>query len=50
MAVRLPTPGASVVDLTCNLEKPTSFDEIKACIKFASESPEYAGNMDYTED
>merc|ERR1711881_737031 len=50
MAFRVPTPDVSVVDLTCNLEKPTSYDAIKACIKSASESPAYAGIMGYTED
>merc|ERR1711869_90815 len=46
----VPTPDVSVVDLTCNLEKPTTYDAIKACIKTASESPAYAGIMGYTED
>jgi glyceraldehyde 3-phosphate dehydrogenase len=50
MAFRVPTPDVSVVDLTCNLEKETSYDDIKACIKKCSESPEYAGIMGYTED
>merc|ERR1711998_356419 len=50
MAFRVPTPDVSVVDLTCNLEKETTYDEIKACIKKCSESPEYAGIMGYTED
>jgi len=50
MAFRVPTPDVSVVDLTCNLEKETTYDEIKACIKAASESPAYAGIMGYTED
>jgi glyceraldehyde 3-phosphate dehydrogenase len=50
MAFRVPTPDVSVVDLTCNLEKPTTYDAIKACIKSASESPAYAGIMGYTED
>merc|ERR1712078_972552 len=50
MAFRVPTPDVSVVDLTCNLEKETTYDDIKACIKKCSESPEYAGIMGYTED
>merc|ERR1711902_329230 len=33
MAFRVPTPDVSVVELTCNLEKPTTYDELKACIK-----------------
>lgn len=40
----------SVVDLTCRLEKGASYDEIKAVIKKASESPEYKGILGYTED
>merc|ERR1711968_347039 len=50
MAFRVPTPNVSVVDLTVNLEKETTYDAIKACIKGASESAEYAGIMGYTED
>jgi len=50
MAFRVPTPDVSVVDLTVNLEKAASMDEIKAEIKRASESPEYKGIMGYTED
>merc|ERR1712054_44201 len=50
MAFRVPTPDVSVVDLTVNLEKETTYDAIKACIKGASESPAYAGIMGYTED
>jgi len=50
MAFRVPTPDVSVVDLTVNLEKPTSYKEICECIKKASESPELNGIMGYTED
>merc|ERR1719201_1716784 len=50
MAFRVPTPDVSVVDLTCTLEKAATYDEIKACIKAASESPEYKGILGYTED
>jgi glyceraldehyde 3-phosphate dehydrogenase len=37
MAFRVPTPNVSVVDLTCTLEKSTSYEEICAAIKSASE-------------
>jgi len=50
MAFRVPTPDVSVVDLTCKLGKAASYDEIKATMKAASESPEYKGIIGYTED
>merc|ERR1739848_491058 len=37
MAFRVPTVDVSVVDLTCELETPTTYDEIKAELKLASE-------------
>jgi len=49
MAFRVPTPDVSVVDLTCRLEKPASYDEIKAAMKAASEGP-LKGILGYTED
>ncbi len=49
MAFRVPTIDVSVVDLTCNLEKPTTYDEICAAIKKASEN-ELNGILGYTED
>jgi len=50
MSFRVPTADVSVVDLTCRLEKPATYDEIKAVMKAASESPEWAGIIGYTED
>ena len=50
MAFRVPTPDVSVVDLTCKLAKAATYDEIKATMKAASESPEYKGIIGYTED
>ena len=38
MSFRVPTVNVSVVDLTCRLEKATSYDEIKAAMKKASEN------------
>jgi glyceraldehyde 3-phosphate dehydrogenase len=38
-----------VVDLTVNLAKPASYDQIKAAMKSASEGP-MAGILGYTED
>jgi glyceraldehyde 3-phosphate dehydrogenase len=49
MAFRVPTPNVSVVDLTVNLEKPASYDQIKAAMKAASEG-EMAGVLGYTEE
>ena len=49
MSFRVPTVDVSVVDLTCRLEKPATYEEIKAVIKKACEN-EMKGIMDYTED
>ena len=37
MSMRVPTSNVSVVDLTCRIEKPASYDDIKATIKKAAE-------------
>lgn len=50
MAFRVPTPDVSVVDLTCRLEKPASYDEIKATMKAAAESGPLSPYLGYTED
>lgn len=49
MAFRIPTIDVSVVDLTCRLEKPATYDEIKEAVKRASEN-ELKGILGYTED
>lgn len=49
MSFRVPTLDVSVVDLTCRLEKSTTYDEIKAAIKAASEN-ELKGILGYTEE
>ena len=49
MSFRVPTADVSVVDLTARLEKPTSYDEISAAMKAASEG-ELKGILGYTED
>ena len=49
MSFRVPTIDVSVVDLTCRLEKGATYDEIKACVKAASEG-ELKGILGYTED
>jgi len=49
MAFRVPTPDVSVVDLTCRLEKPSTYDDIKTAMKKASED-ELKGILGYTND
>ena len=49
MSFRVPTLNVSVVDLTCRLEKSTSYEEICATMKAASEG-ELKGILGYTED
>jgi len=49
MAFRVPTSDVSVVDLTCELERPASYAEIKAEMKAQSEGA-LKGVLGYTED
>ena len=49
MSVRVPTSDVSFVDLTCELEKPATYDEICAAMKKASEG-ELKGILGYTSD
>ncbi len=49
MSMRVPTLDVSVVDLTVNLEKPASYDEICAAMKKASEN-ELKGILGYTDE
>jgi glyceraldehyde 3-phosphate dehydrogenase len=49
MSFRVPTLDVSVVDLTCRLATPTTYEAIKAAIKKASEN-EMKGILAYTED
>ena len=49
MSFRVPTADVSVVDLTCRLAKPASYEDIKAAMKAASEGP-MKGVLGYTED
>ncbi|HEX2881190.1 MAG TPA: type I glyceraldehyde-3-phosphate dehydrogenase, partial [Polyangiaceae bacterium] len=48
MAFRVPTSDVSVVDLTCELEKGTSYEQVCAAMKAASEGP-LKGVLGYTE-
>ncbi len=49
MAFRVPTSDVSVVDLTVELDKETSYEDICAAMKSASEGP-LKGILGYTED
>jgi len=49
MAFRVPTPDVSVVDLTVNLKKPATYEEICTAMKKASEDS-LKGVLGYTED
>jgi len=49
MSVRVPTSDVSFVDLTCELEKPATYDEICAAMKAASEG-ELKGILGYTDE
>ncbi len=49
MAFRVPTADVSVVDLTCRLAKPASYEAIKAAMKAASEGA-LKGVLGYTEE
>ncbi|MBN2273939.1 MAG: type I glyceraldehyde-3-phosphate dehydrogenase [Bacteroidales bacterium] len=49
MAFRVPTLNVSVVDLTCRLEKATTYEDICAVIKKASEG-DLKGILGYTEE
>jgi len=49
MAIRVPTPNVSVVDLVVELERPASREEINAALKAASEG-ELKGILAYSEE
>ena len=49
MSFRVPTIDVSVVDLTCNLAKPATYEEICAAVKKASEN-ELKGIVEYVDE
>ena len=49
MAVRVPTPNVSLVDLTCELDRDTSAEEVNALLKEAA-ATSLKGYMGYTEE
>ncbi len=50
MAFRVPTSDVSVVDLTCELEKEATYDDICAAMKEAAATPGIGDTLAYTED
>ncbi len=50
MAFRVPTSDVSVVDLTVELEKPASYDDICAAMKEASQTPGIGDTLSYTDE
>jgi glyceraldehyde 3-phosphate dehydrogenase len=50
MAFRVPTSDVSVVDLTCELEKEASYDDICAAMREAAATPGIGDTLAYTED
>ncbi len=49
-ALRVPTPNVSVVDLVCEVQKPTSKEEVNTALKKASEGDELKGILQYCEE
>lgn len=49
IALRVPTPTVSIVDLTCELEKATTVEEVNAAFKTAAEG-EMKGYLGYSEE
>jgi glyceraldehyde 3-phosphate dehydrogenase len=49
LAIRVPTPTGSLVDLVCVLEKEVTREEVNAAVKAAAEGP-MKGILEYTED
>lgn len=50
LAVRVPTPNVSLVDLTVTLKKKTTTDELNAALKKASEQPGLKGVLGYSDE
>jgi glyceraldehyde 3-phosphate dehydrogenase len=50
MAFRVPTSDVSVVDLTCELEKDASYEDICKAMKAASESGDISKTLGYTDE
>jgi glyceraldehyde 3-phosphate dehydrogenase len=49
-AVRVPVPTGSLVDLTCEVERATTVDEVNALVAEAADTGELAGVLRYSEE
>jgi glyceraldehyde 3-phosphate dehydrogenase len=49
LAIRVPTPNVSLIDMVCQVEKPTSVSEVNQMLKNASERS-FAGILGYCEE
>jgi glyceraldehyde 3-phosphate dehydrogenase len=49
IAIRVPTPDVSIVELTVEVEKATTIADVNAALKAASEAGPLKGILDYTE-
>jgi glyceraldehyde 3-phosphate dehydrogenase len=50
MAFRIPVSDVSVVDLTCELEKPATYEQVVAAMKAASENGPLKGVLGFTDE
>jgi len=50
ISIRVPVSDVSVVDLTVKLDKPATYDQLKAAMKEAAHSEKYQRFVSYTED
>lgn len=50
LALRVPVPNGSLVDLVVELEKEVSVEEVNAALKEAADEGRFEGILDYTED
>jgi glyceraldehyde 3-phosphate dehydrogenase len=49
-AMRVPTPAGSIVDLAAVLEKDVTVEQVNEAMKKATEDPEFAKALEYSED
>ena len=49
MSIRVPVPDGSIVDLACEVSKPTDVEEVNAAFKKASETPPLKDYLEYSQ-